>query len=349
MKIISQIEATKIKQIGQGQGLNSSVFLCHDPQVDGEIVIKEIPLNKFKDPDEYFEEAKTLYKNKNPKVVPVMYACKDSDNIRIAMPYYRNGTLEDMLNNTYLTIRKIVNIAEQFLHGLHHIHSNDYIHYDLKPTNILFADDMTPLVSDFGQSRRTNNFGVGEIPPMYPSHIVPEFLTGTHSTKQSDIFQIGLTLYRMCNGNEHFKDQFQFSSQQRWFEAVKNGKFPSRGSYLAHIPLKMRRIVKTCLNVDPSKRYQTCIELLNELVTVSDLLDWRYNPSNSGPSWIKEGETHDEIIEITKTDNGAWDVRGYKRRLSDGLTRNNSIQCHKGFSTLKKAEHFVYKLFRGME
>jgi eukaryotic-like serine/threonine-protein kinase len=349
LNIISHIEATKIRPIGQGQGLNSEVFLCHDPQLDGEIVIKEIPIGKFPNANAYFKEAKALYSNKHPKVVPVMYACKDASSIRIAMPFYKNGTLEDLLNKTYLTTREIIHISEQFLLGLHHIHSNDYIHYDIKPTNILFADDNTPMVSDFGQSRETNSLGVSEIPPLYPSHIVPEAFLSTHATKQSDIFQVGLTLYRMCNGNDHFRHQYKFQTKQDFFDAISNGKFPSRDKYLQHVPLKLRRIIKKCLDINPANRFQTCLELQNELVTVRNLLEWRFDPLPTGKRWVMDSLLHEDIIEILQNTKGKWQVLSFKRRKSDGHTRNYLTQCKRGLSSLKDAEDYVYKLFRRLE
>lgn len=232
---------------------------------------------------------------------------------------------------------------------MHHIHSNDYIHYDIKPTNILFADDWTPMVSDFGQSRETNHLGVSEIPPLYTSHIVPEAFVSTHATKQSDIFQVGLTLYRMCNGNDHFREQFNFKTNQEFFDAISSGRFPSRDKYLPHVPLKLRRIIKKCLEVNPANRFQTCLELQNELVTVRNLLDWKFDPSPAGKRWIKDSLLQEDIIEISQNNKGMWDVLSTKRRKPDGQPRKYLTQCKKGLCSQKEAEEYVYKLFRRLE
>lgn len=162
MQVVSEILSKKIKQIGIGQGRNSKVYLAYDPQLDGEIVIKEIPLNKFNDPAKYFTEAQNLYKNKHPNVMPVMYACKDNDYIRIAMPYFKNGSVQDYLNKAPLTTKQLIYWSFQFLFGLHYIHSNGYIHYDIKPTNLLIHDDGSVMLSDFGQAKPTNILGVAE-------------------------------------------------------------------------------------------------------------------------------------------------------------------------------------------
>ena len=54
-----RLDFDEIKEIGQ-EGRNSKVFLAHDNQLDGEIVIKEIKKNSSTTPDEYFKEARLL-------------------------------------------------------------------------------------------------------------------------------------------------------------------------------------------------------------------------------------------------------------------------------------------------
>ena len=82
----------KLREIGQ-EGKNSKVYLVHDHQLDGDLVIKEIEKVKFKTPDEYFKEARLMFSQKHENVVEVHYAGMDADNIYIAMPYYANGSV----------------------------------------------------------------------------------------------------------------------------------------------------------------------------------------------------------------------------------------------------------------
>ena len=89
----AELNFETIKEIGQ-EGKNSQVFLAHDIQLDGEIVVKKIEKSKIIKPTEYYEEAKKLYASYHSNVVKVNYGCSDADHIYIAMPYYKCGSLK---------------------------------------------------------------------------------------------------------------------------------------------------------------------------------------------------------------------------------------------------------------
>lgn len=142
MEIVSRISADIIREIGIGQGRNSKVYLAYDPQIDDYIAIKEIDERTLRNsPGDYFREARVLYRNRSPRVVQVQYAAYDNGKIRIAMPYYRKGSLDNILNNNPLTIREVVKYGQQFLNGVHYVHTNRFIHFDIKPSNILIQND----------------------------------------------------------------------------------------------------------------------------------------------------------------------------------------------------------------
>lgn len=353
MKVISEIIATKIRNIGTGEGRNSEVFIAEDPQLGGEIALKEIPLSQFSDPALYYLEAQTLYANRHPRVVPVLYACQDANYIRIAMPYYENGSLNKILKQRPLTIRKSIEYGQNILAGLHHIHSNDFVHFDIKPTNILIHQDGSAMISDFGQSRCTNNLGVAEIPPMYSFHIPPECFSCNASTKQADIYQTGLTLYRMVNGNKFFKNQIPTNSAgscdfDKLIELIIRGNFPNRNSFLPHVPRRMKRVIRKALNIDPGDRYQTALEMADALGQVDTLLDWEYNENANTCSYCLGNNIHRYTIEATLKNN-LWFINGFTERLSDGLRRVRNPWNGGPFKTQKQVYEYLQKLFLDME
>jgi serine/threonine protein kinase len=124
------------QEIGQ-EGSNSNTYVAHDDQLDAEIVIKKISKNALESVDTFFDEARILYLSSHPNVVPVHYACQDTDSIFIAMPYYRRGSLNALINSRYLTVREIVVLGCQIASGLHNIHSKRLVHFDIKPDNVL--------------------------------------------------------------------------------------------------------------------------------------------------------------------------------------------------------------------
>jgi eukaryotic-like serine/threonine-protein kinase len=345
--VVSQIVANKQRKIGEGQGRNSEVFLCHDPQLGGPIVLKEIPIVNFGSTNEYFKEAQVLYANKHINVAPVLYAGKDDNYVRIAMPYYKNGSLQDKLLLGPVTTRKIIHWSIQFLSGLHHVHVNGFIHFDIKPTNILFNNENTAMLADFGQTMPTNQLGIAKVPPLYPWHIPPEAFEYTHVTKQADIYQVGLTLYRMCNGDRFFCDQKPNINLLQNY--IQNGKFPNRNKFMPHVPRRLKTIIRKALNVNPTSRYQTALELIDELGQVNSLLDWQYFQRENKLIWIQMTSQHDHIIEIEFQSPKKYEVKGKIVRQRDGHERKKSDWCRGVFSTLPKAFQSVNEIFRELE
>jgi eukaryotic-like serine/threonine-protein kinase len=358
MKVISKIEAQKIERIGAQQGRNSRVFLAYDPQLSGKIALKEISVEDLdRKQEEYFAEAQRLYANKHPRVAPILYACKDDQYIRIAMPYFKNGSLQDILEEKPLTTRKIIEWSQQFLTGLHYVHINGFIHFDVKPTNILIHDDGSVMLTDFGQTRKTDDMGVAVNPPIYTWHRAPEQIINKRSTLLSDIYQAGLTLYRMCNG-ESFVDAQKSKyltpdgkiDVRKFFSDVEGGKFPDRQKFLQHVPLKLRRVIRKALNVDPSKRYQSAFELALALGQISELLDWQYLEGDNGARWIENTITHqNEIAIIYSEKDEKWHVQGRVINLANFQSRRKSAWCGGPFRTYKQAERYVDEIFRDME
>lgn len=352
MQITSTLNADILRPIGSNQGRNSEVFLAFDPQLNGEIALKEIPIQNFTHFDEYFLEAQRYYANKHPRVVPVLYACKDSQKIRISMPYFRNGSMQDYIDKVPLTTRKVIEWSQQFLSGLHHVHSNGYIHFDLKPTNILIADDGSAMITDFGQSREMNHLGVAQNPPLYMWHLAPETLQTTSSTIHTDIYQSGLTLYRMCNGDPFFQSQRSNITHSLILrESVINGIFPNRNKFLPHVPNRLKRIIRKALSKDPANRYQTALELANALGQVSELLDWQYEKKQNGARWhYKNIEHMYEIVLLYNQPDKRWYVEGTTTKNTPSSSpRRRNAWCGGPFRTELQAERFVARIFKEME
>lgn len=119
------------------EGRNSQVFKARDLQLNADIVVKKVRKATFSNIDEYFVEASLLYLSAHPNVVPIHYACHDTDHVYLAMPLYGKGSLKSRMANRPLTVREMVVISTQVLSGIHNIHSKGLIHFDVKPDNIL--------------------------------------------------------------------------------------------------------------------------------------------------------------------------------------------------------------------
>jgi eukaryotic-like serine/threonine-protein kinase len=147
------------REIGRA-GINSRTYRSLDPQLNAEIVTKKIEKARLDSPTNFFDESRALYLTAHPNVVPIYYACEDSNHIYLAIPYYRRGSVGDLLKRQYPTVREIVAIGCQILSGIHNIHSKGLIHFDVKPDNVLLSDRGEALVSDFGLAKQMNFRGI---------------------------------------------------------------------------------------------------------------------------------------------------------------------------------------------
>ncbi len=153
MLVKGEISYTRKREIGVGQGMNSHVYLADDPQLGGEIAVKEIDKARFGSPvADFFHEAKVMFQVGHENVVPILCAFQTGSQICVAMRHYKNGSLRDRTAAGPLGLLEIIRLGQAILSGLTSIHIKGFIHFDVKPSNILYSDSWVPMVADFGQN-----------------------------------------------------------------------------------------------------------------------------------------------------------------------------------------------------
>jgi serine/threonine protein kinase len=322
----AEVEFEYLIEIGQ-DGQNSRTHVSQDYQLNAQIVIKEISKAKL-DAGRFFDEARALYATAHPNVVQIHYSCEDNDNVYVAMPYYQMKSLKDLMSQRFLTVREVVTLGCQVLAGLHHVHSKRLVHFDIKPDNILLSDRGEALVSDFGQARPLGPANLAEQDRRYLKIQPPEGFGGYQFPRTYDIYQVGLLLYRMCNGDIEFYRQFDAFGPVAAFDriafrvAVVNGQFPDRAKFLPHIPERLRALVRKCLEVDPAQRFSSALEVGNALALVEgETLDWQYSSTPAGRRWTKN--TNGTYYEFEVADAGPTlchktAMAGQRRRFNEG-------------------------------
>lgn len=337
----AEIEFELLQNIGH-EGCNSTVHKAFDRQLGAEIVVKQVSKTDFVEVNRYFEESRILYLSSHPNVVQIYYACQDDNSIYIAMPLYVHGSLNRLLEKRFLTVREIVVYGCQVASALHHIHSKGLIHFDVKPDNILLSDRGEALLSDFGLSRRMTELGTAQQDRAYMKMVPPEATETAEHSCTYDIYQLGLTLYRMCNGNVAFHHQFgryligEEFERERFLDDVRNGAFPCRNSYLEHIPARVKRVINQCLEPDPNKRFQAAIQVANDLAQTDDGLDWHYEVLQQGRRWIHRGS--EKLIELFIDSQGAASAK--KTILSSNRTSRITAFCKHNLSAAELKRFF---------
>lgn len=343
----TNLDFEEIGPIGNNEGKNSEVFLAKDIQLDAELVVKKIEISKFKSIDEYFLEAKILYDNKHPNIMEIQWASKDDKFIYLSMPFLKKGSLNSLIDERYLSIREIIKYSLDLLSGVAYIHSKGLVHLDIKPTNILLDQSNKAILTDFGLSKYLDINGITNQSNSYIPHIEPEWFLHSGRTVLSDIYQIGLTLYRLCNGNNILKQQLvdlNVNSKDRLKEVVLNGTYPNRYYFLPHIPIKLRKIIKKALDTDINKRYNNVIEIMNDISEIDENLDWKFTNNKDELYYLIKDDN--KISIGLKENNDNIDILCTKTNLSTGRTTNMNNYCSKGYNSNKLVNKEIERIIK---
>lgn len=317
MKRVGAITYTQIRQIGVGQGMNSEVYLVHDPQLGGEVVAKEIKKSQFLNAAAYFTETNAMFAASHDNVVEVQTACETPDLISLIMPFYPNGSLMDRIRDRPLQLSEVQRVAQGVLAGLAHIHQVGYIHFDLKPSNVLFSKRNQPLVADFGQSRIISPTGVVKVPGMYEPARPPEVISTGVATILADIYHAGLLLYRALNGDPFYWAQIPASSDALE-RMIKKGKFPDRSRFMPHVPSRLRTLVRKALKVNPADRFQSATAMADALGRVDIALNWVTEPLLlRGFRWTADRVGQCSLIVELQNQGASWGVRTFTQTGSE--------------------------------
>lgn len=316
------------------EGKNSQVFRAHDLQLNAELAIKKVKKSQFGDIDEFFEEASLLYLSSHTNVVQIYYACQDDDYIYLAMPYFENGSLKRVIAGRSLSVREIVTYSTQFLSGLHNIHSKGLIHFDIKPDNILLSARGEAMLSDFGLAKQTSLSGHAGQDRIYGKMTPPEAFSTEEFTRYFDIYQVGLTIYRLAVGDESFYEQYnQFVEngtldRNRFRHAILNGQFPSLEQFPEHIPQRLITTIRTCLSREPQHRFTSASEIVNSFADIEgELLDWRLDVQATYREWRKvKGE---RVLRLRVHEDGSSEAT---RQISGGQERRIRDYCQASIS-----------------
>ena len=329
MQISTNFNFEVIEKINS-EGVNSALYIVEDKQLGSRFILKQIDKKKFKEFERYFDESKKVYNLKHPNIISINTASHDDEYIYITMPYLKRGSLHNLLNTRYLTLKEIIKYSLDFLSAIEYVHSRGVIHCDIKPNNILIDDNNNAILTDFGSALYLNN-GKARLKNVYYKHIAPEQCTNSLISKKVDIYQIGTTLYRMCNGNyEYDKQAKRYKDLNSLKVACARGRFPVRKKYLPHIPKEMIKVIERCININPDERYDDVLDIMNDLASIDVNLDWNF-----------EIEDVNTFIWMNNIDNSRVEIILYKENKNWNIIENGKVISYvdtkaKGYKEIRK-------------
>lgn len=233
-----------IKDLGSG-GFGK-VFLAKEKVSNRLVAIKQL-LNKNKsEQEDIIHEIETISKFENPNIVTYYHHFYQENVLYLVMEFCSGGTLRDKISNKEVTAALAIEWIQTLATCLRVIHKRGIVHHDIKPDNIVFSQNGTIKIADFGVA----NKDIGTKAYMSPE----AFQWDIDSTKDPriDIYALGVTLMELLTN----QNPFSSLSREEIIEKHQSADFP-----IQQLPNWQQEIILKAINKTPELRFQFMIEL----------------------------------------------------------------------------------------
>jgi serine/threonine protein kinase len=302
---------TLLEKIGGGSF--GEVWLAHDRVVDSNMAIKILAPNVAI--DEKLKEARIGNRLDHDNLVKVHYADvveKNGNNfVIIAMDYLQNGSIISEVNAcNFLPIPITLSYIVDVLRGLEYLHELNIYHNDIKPQNILKGNSGQAVLSDYGIACHSSS-GISSKPSsFYKIHASSEVLSSGLIDIRNDIYQVGMTLFRLLNGLGLIEEKFRRLGEASFNDLVKGGRIITAKDYLPFIPRSLKSIVNKSTNVDPDKRYQSAVEMRRALERLNFPGYWT---CDSKGNFLGMNGKYEYSYEVVSKSRERFDIHCYKK------------------------------------
>jgi serine/threonine-protein kinase len=257
-----------------GNGHFGEVFQGED-NVHGRVAVKVLSRKQNHDDLEwqkhkrgFLAEAQFLSKATHRNVVQVHHIGEEGDSIHFVMAYCAGGSLQSAYERGPMMLSSVRKVATEVLMGLSALHARGMLHRDIKPGNILLDHTGVALLGDFGLVTDDLLLGYAD-QAGYLDHVAFEIWQGSGTSAKTDIWALGMTLYRLLHG------QFWYESEiGRPRDTVRLGGFVDRLKWLPHVPKAWRRTIRKMLCDDPTARFQSANQALDAIALLPITPEW---------------------------------------------------------------------------
>jgi Tol biopolymer transport system component/predicted Ser/Thr protein kinase len=268
-----------------GRGGMGEVYRAFDTRLGRSVALKTI-LPDFAADEErrirFEREARAVAALNHPNIVTV-YSIEQEGHVHfITMEYVSGQPLSRAIPAKGLPVKRFLELAVPLADAVSAAHAQGITHRDLKPDNILVAENGRIKVLDFGLAKLKagllDNAATAGLTQPHTSdgqilgtvaYMSPEQAEAKEVDHRSDIFSLGVVLHEMLTGHRPFRGD----SNASLISALLRDPAPSVAELRSDVPLRLARIIQRCLEKDRNRRYQSAADLRADLAELQQELD----------------------------------------------------------------------------
>ena len=254
-----------------GRGGMATVYLAEEKKHGRKVAIKVLrpEITAALGTERFLREIGIAAQLSHPHIVPLIDSGDAGGLLYYVQPHVPGGSLRERLTQTrQLSLKDALRIAQEIGAGLDYAHRQGFVHRDVKPENILFADGHAVL-ADFGVARACRpdedaerrrervtevGFAVGT-----PEYMSPEQASGAQDLgPASDVYSLACVLYEMLAGDPPFTAA---RAQAVMAKHVTEAPRPVRG-FRPEVPMSVELAIAQALEKDPARRTASAAQFI---------------------------------------------------------------------------------------
>lgn len=290
-----------IKRLGRG-GM-ATVFLAVQESMKRDVALKIMSSHLTEDniwAKRFIHEAQVIAQLSHPSIVPVYDVGTHDGQFFISMEYLHGGSLKERMTQL-MPIPEVLKIIAGVAAGLDYAGEKGFVHRDIKPDNIMFREDGSPVILDFGIVKQMSE-GASKMTQTgvivgTTSYMSPEQAQGRDLDGRSDIYSLGIMFYELLMGSPPFKGETDVATL---LQHINDAPAP-----LPDDLRELQPVIDKALAKDPAGRYRRAREMLDHIEhlepQIKEMLTKRRVASPSEPTRVKPAIDDDATKVVSNT------------------------------------------------
>lgn len=307
-----------------GGGGMAVVYKARDTLLNRMVAVKVLRAEFSGDSDfvrRFRREAQAAASLSHPNIVNIYDVGEQEGLYYIVMEYIEGKTLKELIRlKAPMPPAEVIEIGKQICEALECAHKNQIIHRDIKSHNIIITPEGRVKVADFGIARAGADATITNTGSIFGSvqYFSPEQARSEVVDERSDIYSLGIVLYEALSGKLPFEGQSPVAIALKQIQDIPE----PISEIVPGFPRELEEIVEKCMAKSPDDRFQSAVELKQELIRVShEPSIANFNPSALERTLILNRSQKDMSLRSSPSNSG----NGHRRNKRSPLMKNIAI------------------------